>query len=139
MTQTAATNPMAIQILGMILSGIVSVLVALISSNGFWNRVEKKDGIKDSLETIKSKQEIITDSQEQMAAEQSRVEILRFNEELIQGQRHTRELFDIILGQIDKYEDYCEEHPKFPNSKCVLAIENIKECYKKCEKDGDFL
>lgn len=139
MTQTAATNPMAIQILGMILSGIVSVLVALISSNGFWNRVEKKDGIKDSLETIKSKQEIITDRQEQMAAEQSRVEILRFNEELIQGQRHTRELFDIILGQIDKYEDYCEEHPKFPNSKCVLAIENIKECYKKCEKDGDFL
>lgn len=139
MTQTAATNPMAIQILGMILSGVVSVLVALISSNGFWNRVEKKDGIKDSLETIKSKQEIITDRQEQMAAEQSRVEILRFNEELIQGQRHTRELFDIILGQIDKYEDYCEEHPKFPNSKCVLAIENIKECYKKCEKDGDFL
>lgn len=69
----------------------------------------------------------------------SRQRILRFSDEIIQGIPHTREHFDEILSEIDKYEDYCIEHPHFPNNKCVLACENIRAIYKERIERNDFL
>ena len=68
-----------------------------------------------------------------------RLRVLRFNDELIQGQHHTREHFHEILDDITAYERYCAEHPLFENSKAELAIENVKRIYKKCEEDNSFL
>ena len=57
-----------------------------------------------------------------------RYRILRFNDEIIQEVRHTKEHFDQILEDIDNYEKFCKENPDFPNNKAVLAIKNIKDC-----------
>ena len=40
--------------------------------------------------------------------------ILRFNDELIHGVRHTKEHFDEMLDIVYDYEDYCQKHKKFP-------------------------
>ena len=68
-----------------------------------------------------------------------RYRILRFNDEIIQEVRHTKEHFDQILEDIDNYEKFCKENPDFPNNKAVLAIKNIKDVYDRCVEENDFL
>lgn len=72
-------------------------------------------------------------------ANQARTRILRFNDELLRKEKHSKEMFDSVLEDIDQYERYCGEHPNYKNSKAALAIANVKRCYEKCEIDGDFL
>lgn len=69
----------------------------------------------------------------------ARQRILRFNDEILCGRKHSREHFDEILYDITKYEHYCNEHEEYENDKAVLAIESIREVYKQCMKTHDFL
>lgn len=68
-----------------------------------------------------------------------RSRILRFSDEILIGVKHTKEHFDEILEDIDIYEKYCKDHPKFPNSKATISINNIREVYKNCLQKGSFL
>ncbi len=72
-------------------------------------------------------------------ADTHRSRILRFNTELLRGNRHTREDFVEVLTEIDFYEHYCREHPDYENNRAVLAIENIKRVYKDLMENGGFL
>ena len=72
-------------------------------------------------------------------ARQARQRILRFNDEILFNKRHSKEHFDEILDDIDTYEDYCENHEDYENNKAVLAISTIREVYKECLRDHDFL
>ena len=69
----------------------------------------------------------------------ARQRILRFNDEILCGSRHSKEHFDEILDDITKYEHYCNAHEDYENDKAVLAIESIREVYKQCMKTHDFL
>lgn len=62
-------------------------------------------------------------------ADAHRVQILRFNRELLQEVPHTQEDFIEALSEIDFYEHYCKSHPEYENNRAVLAIENIKRAY----------
>ena len=70
---------------------------------------------------------------------QTRKRILRFNDELLHKEKHSREHFVEILTDIDDYEHYCNSHPNYPNNRAVLAIENIKRVYAECLQEDDFL
>lgn len=94
--------------------------------------ISKVDALKQSLDA-----HIVADAERNV--KNCRLRVLRFNDEIIQGQRHTREHFHEILDDITSYERYCVEHPLFENSKAELAIENVKRIYKKCEQDNSFL
>lgn len=76
---------------------------------------------------------------EKQLANGSRLEILRFNNELLRSIDHTKEEFIEVLAEIDAYERFCEDHPDYPNNRAVLAIENIQENYKERLKKHDFL
>ena len=76
---------------------------------------------------------------EEEAILSSRQRILRFSDEITMGILHSKEAFVDILGEIDKYEGYCMEHPHFPNNRCVLACANIKDIYKERLDKNDFL
>lgn len=69
----------------------------------------------------------------------SRWRIIRFNDELLQAKRHSKECFDQVLEDITAYTKYCEEHRDFKNEKAKMAIENVERCYRKCMEDRDFL
>lgn len=69
----------------------------------------------------------------------SRQRILRFNDEILFGTRHSKEHFDEILEDITLYEQYCREHKEYENNKAVLAIVTIRDVYQECMKDHDFL
>lgn len=72
-------------------------------------------------------------------ADVSRRRILAFNSEILKGEKHTREDFEDVLKDIDEYENFCKANPGYPNTRAVMAEQNIKDTYKKCMDDRDFL
>lgn len=97
----------------------------------------------DRMEAIQSKTQERLDEHirvdDERNADAHRVQILRFNRELLQdGAHHTQEDFIEALSAIDFYERYCKEHPKYENNRAVLAIQNIERVYSERLKEHDF-
>lgn len=90
---------------------------------------------RNNLEGLNRLGEMIAENE----ATTCRYRILRFNDEVLHDQKHTKEHFDQILDDITRYELFCDEHPEYENNKAVLAIENIKRIYQKCSDENTFL
>lgn len=73
------------------------------------------------------------------AAITSRVRILRFNDELLRDEKHTKEAFDQVLSDIDVYEAYCSAHPEFKNNKTKMSASYITASYQEHLEKHDFL
>jgi hypothetical protein len=93
---------------------------------------------EEQLKSSKSLERLTTQIAEGEATD-SRYRILRFNDEILHDEKHTKEHFDQILDDITRYEKYCDEHPEYENNKAVLAIENVERVYKKCSDENLFL
>lgn len=101
-----------------------------------------KEGMKEFREDVDEfRQEFLLykEQDEEDRIEQSRQQILVFNDELLQGMKHSKERFDNVLAEIDKYEHYCASHPNYSNNKAVLAIKYIKDTYELCIREHSFL
>ena len=68
-----------------------------------------------------------------------RYRILRFNDEMLHEEKHSKEHFDQILEDISRYERFCNTHPEYENNKAVLAVKNIKRVYQTCSENNSFL
>ncbi len=75
----------------------------------------------------------------EQAAINARARILRFGDEILMGEKHSKEHFDSILRETAVYERYCEENSGFENGVTELTIERIKDVYKERLEKGDFL
>ena len=69
----------------------------------------------------------------------ARYRIIRFDDEILFHVHHSEEHFDQILEDIERYEKFCMDHPKFPNNKAIGAIDNIKKTYRRCKVEHSFL
>ena len=103
-----------------------------------WSWLARAIGRAVNAEVIKKMDDHIT-MDDRRTADGHRARILHFNNELLRDIGHTQEEFFEVLAEIDAYEDYCREHPEYPNNRAVLAIENIQEVYKERLKKHDFL
>ena len=72
-------------------------------------------------------------------AKRLRGRILRFADELLQGERHSQEHFNEILEDITEYNRYCSTHPDFPNDKAAISIGHIENVYRARLENNDFL
>jgi hypothetical protein len=124
-----------------LIGGFVSVIVAIFGSAGFWQFVANQASKKTANEISGIKKELagMQQSEEEREVRNSRRRILRFNDELYNHVKHSREYFDDILEDVNAYEQYCRKNPDFQNGKAVLAIENIERVYRDCMKNGDFI
>lgn len=103
-------------------------------------RVEKlEEGFTTCSVGMRSELTNFIKESEQERIDRARSRILRFNDEVMMGEEHSKEHFDEILKDIDKYEDYCEANPSYENNKAVLAIRTIKEEYVYCLEHHKFL
>ena len=94
----------------------------------------------DELEKKIDNMQISNDEKNQLKeALAARRRILRFNDELLQKVRHSKEMFDDILSDISDYDRYVRTHPDFVNQKAVFAEQNVGKAYKKCMEENDFL
>lgn len=83
------------------------------------------------------KVEIRSDA-ELKAAKEARIRILRFCDELLNGIRHSQEMFGNVLDDITTYNNYCREHPEFENERTVQAEATIRRVYQKLQEEKDF-
>ena len=102
-------------------------------------KADKKDEVKESLDKLNERVTGIEDELARSVATTSRVRILRCSDEITRGVRHSKEYFDQMLEDVNRYSAYCSAHPEFHNSKATLAIKNVERVYEKCLQDNDFL
>lgn len=131
-----------------IVIAIVTIIPSIISNRK--KTVDKVDELKkelkqeikatnDDVDSVKKALAThITDGEEEKA-KQARQRILRFFDEICAGQEHSESHFEDILDDIDFYETYCSEHPKFKNSRGATAMEQIRDTYKHLKAHGGFL
>ena len=129
--------------------GVLVVLLTLVQIAPVkvnpWSAIAKAVGravnadVAKELCEIKKKLDDHVTMDDRRTADGHRTRILHFNNELLRSIDHTEEEFNEVLAEIDAYEEYCEEHPEYPNNRAVLAIENIREVYKERMKKHDFL
>ena len=124
-----------------IIAAVVSIVVAIFGSTGFWQWVSThgKGGLKASIDALKKELDKMKDSEDEREAKNARRRILRFNDELLRNIDHSLEYFNDILSDVDYYERYCETHHGFLNSKANMAIDNIRRCYRICTEKNSFL
>lgn len=122
---------------GLLLVTMTLVQIAPVKLNP-WSWLARAIGRAVNAEVIKKLDDHIT-MDDRRTADGHRARILHFNNELLRDIGHTQEEFFEVLAEIDAYEEYCREHPDYPNNRAVLAIENIREVYKERLKKHDFL
>lgn len=93
---------------------------------------KKVDSISDRLNTH------IAEDQESKAIS-ARHRILMADDEILHGVRHSKEWFESTLIDITNYNNYCREHPTFPNAITLSAVANIQRVYEKCKEENSFL
>ena len=89
-------------------------------------------GVHKELDDLKKREEL-------KDADATRNRILRFDDELRQHVKHSKEYFDQMLEDIDGYLEFCREHEKYQNSKADSAIKHILKCYDKVKEENDFI
>ena len=99
----------------------------------------KKNKTMKAIEELSKQITVLQETMDERDAVLARTHILRFNDELYNGIRHSREYFVQQLEDCDNYDKFCEAHPKFRNSRTTLASQNIKDTYNKLFDQHDFL
>lgn len=124
-----------------LITALVAIVAAIFGSTGFWQWMadRSKGGLRQSIDAIRKDLDKMKTSEDEREARNARRRILRFNDELLRNIDHSKEYFDDILLDIDTYEDYCETHHGFQNGKAVMAIDNIRRCYRLCTEQNKFL
>ena len=104
------------------------IILAVFASGGFWAFVQflisRRDKTQQRLDEINDKMNKLSDKIDHNAAVLARTHILRFDDELLNGVKHSKEYFRQQLDDIDTYDEFCDKHPKFQNSyprKCTPA------------------
>lgn len=129
--------------------GIIVILAGMIKipklELNIWNWIGRCIGrsingeVMEQVQRLTKKVDEIENHAELERVRDSRQRILRFNDEILCGQKHSKEHFDEILDDITVYEHYCDDHKDYENNKAVLAIATIKKTYDSCVDNHSFL
>ena len=125
------------------MENVWTIIVAVIGSGAVFgfiqfliSRKDKKDNKQDQ---ILQKIDSLSDRLDMQGARIARENILRFDDELISGVKHSREYFRAILeDDVDGYEKYCRSHEDFKNSFTTEAVKHIRNVYNKLVDAGEF-
>lgn len=119
-------------------SVLVAVILAVFASSGFWaflTALVQHPQINAVLEKVEALKETVDRNNAILA----RSHIIRFDDELYNGMKHSQEYFLQIFEDVDTYEDFCRDYPKFENNRCVEAIKHIKQVYQDCRDEHKFV
>lgn len=60
-----------------------------------------------------------------------RVRILHFEDEIQNGRKYSKDSWDQVMDDIERYETYTREHPEFKNNITVASVTHLKKLYGK--------
>jgi len=112
--------------------GILTFVQFLISRHD--QKVGKKDDFLSAIKTLSDRVEKIEKSLDERDAVLARTHILRFSDELYNGVKHSQEYFQQQLDDIQTYDLFCSEHPKFANGRTKAAAKYIQDEYDRLFK-----
>jgi hypothetical protein len=87
------------------------------------------EDMKERFDVLDRKIDTVNEKGDERFAVSSRVRILRFEDELQEKRKHSKDSWDQVMSDIDYYENYCQAHPKFKNNQTVATVEHIKNGY----------
>ena len=100
---------------------------------------EESAEMKTAITEIKEEARKHTEQNLEERAKNNRSKILRFDDELRIGIKHSYEYFEDILLTVHEYEDYCDNHPKFKNRQAESAINHIQSAYDEAHENNSFI
>ena len=134
------------------------ILAAALAAPGFWELLksifttifgmkrvttaeisEKLDAQGKQISALERSFDAKSKADDEKEAKAARRRILRADDEIRAGTRHSRDFFLDVLRDIDDYEEYCDAHPHFKNKCAESAIRSICECYDRQKLTNDFL
>ena len=137
---------------------LLTLVLACIAAPGFWEVIkklidamsgrkrvtldeisEKLDDQRKDLDKLKNEYTRMQGEEALKDVQSARRRILRFNDELLRGEEHSKEYFDDVLEDLKTYDGYVSSHPNFLNGKTEMAEKNIKRCYELCMEKRSFL
>ena len=126
-------------VLLILVSGGLFSFIQFFISFGFSRKDQTKE-IKAELKELKEEQQEgfkeLNNKVDYNAAVLARTHILRFNDEILNGVKHSREYWRQQLDDCDTYEEFCRENPDFKNSYTEIADKNIKTTFEKLMNEG---
>lgn len=117
--------------------GILTLVQFLISRHDA--KEDKKSGILQAIASLREEVKGIKAELREMIAVNSRLRILRFGDEMMRNERHSRESWDQVIEDITNYEKYCRDHEDFLNGKTIETIKFIRSNYAERLEKHDFL
>ena len=112
---------------------VLIALVTLLSATAVWDFVKflinRKDDTKAQIVEVKKSINKLGERIDKNQAILARTHILRFDDELLNDIKHSKEYFSQTLQDIDVYEVFCMDHPNFKNSYATAAINHIRSTY----------
>ena len=113
--------------------------VTIVTASALWDFVKfiinRSDKQRTTNADLKKAIEDLSEVVSRNQATLCRTHILRFDDELLNDVKHSKEYFAQQLQDIDTYESYCKAHTDFKNSYAEAAIEHIRSTYKKLLED----
>lgn len=114
--------------IGKIMIGDLPAQIAALEKN----MADRISGVEKKLGEVEAKED-------ERDAVNKRVRILRFEDELQEERRHSKDSFDQVLSDISGYNQYCEEHPNFKNEQTAATVTHIRKIYAERLEKRDFL
>ena len=99
---------------------------------------ESQKALVDRVDVLSDKIEAVAESVAETRAIAARVRILRFADEIIGKQAHSRESYVQIFTDIDTYDRYCRSHLDFKNHNTMSAQKLINDAYDERSRKNDF-
>lgn len=103
-----------------------------------WSYIGKIIGKFLGVTAISEKLNALEEKVDENQATTIRVRILRFEDELQGGKRHSKDSWDQVMDDIERYERYTIEHPCFKNEITVASINHIRSGYSERLEKRDF-
>ena len=122
-----------ITVLGFVLGGGFLTFVQFMISRHD-NKMDKEDSILDAIKALSDRVERIENSLDERDAVLARTHILRFQDELYNNVKHSKEYFEQTLDDIQTYDRFCADNPKFANGRTKAAAKYIQDEYDRLFK-----
>lgn len=123
-------------VLGFLLGGgFLTFIQFLINRHD--KKKDKNDAVLSAISTLSDRVSRIEDTLDQREAVLARTHILRFKDEIYNNgpSAHSLEYYEQTLDDIETYNQFCIEHPKFANGRTKAAAEYIKSEYDRLTEE----
>lgn len=96
-----------------------------------WSALGKIIGKLLGIESVSNKLDALDKKVDENQATTIRVRILQFEDDLQQGKIRSKDSWDQVMDDIQRYEEYTKNHPEFKNNITIASTNHIKKKY--CE------